>query len=105
MLIQTTPIALQLVDFDARLGEILESEPRLQAVFDQAANQEAGAGYDRILAHLRLKNLIRPMVGWYADKPELRNSGDYQLVIETILNLLPPDRIDRRYPPPPPYRR
>jgi hypothetical protein len=90
---------------DPRLREILAAEPRLQPILDQATHHETGPRYDRILAYNHLRSQITPLVGWYAAHPDLRNSGDYQLVIETIINLLPPDSIDLRYPPPLPYRR
>jgi hypothetical protein len=89
---------------DPRLGEILAAEPRLQPILDQALHQETGPRYDRILAYIHLRNQITHLVGWHAAHLDLRNSGDYQLVLETIINLLPPDHLDLRYPPPPPYR-
>ena len=90
---------------DPRLSEILSAEPRLQPILDQAIHPQTGPRYDRILAYIQLRNRIVPLVGWHAAHPDLRNSGDYQLILETIINLLPPDELDLRYPPPPPYRR
>jgi hypothetical protein len=93
-----------------RLQEILQAEPRLQPpavlsrLLEQAILQEASPSYDRILTYNRLRSQILPLVGFDAAHPDLRNSADYQLVIETLLDLLPPDRWDIRFPPPLPYR-
>ena len=90
---------------DQRLAEILSAEPRLQPILDQAAGQKPDSHYDRILTYTHLRKQIVHLVGWHAKHPALRNSADYQLVLETIINLLPPDRLDLRFPPPLPYRR
>jgi hypothetical protein len=97
--------ALDRLSTEHRLQEILQVEPRLQALLDQAIYQEAGPTYDRIRTYTKLRNQLIPLVGWHAEHPALRNSGDYQLVLEVLIDLLPPDRLDLNYPPPPPYRR
>jgi hypothetical protein len=97
--------ALDRLKTEYRLQEILQAEPRLQPILEQAIFQETSASYDRILTYNRLRNQILPLVGFDAAHPDLRNSADYQLVIETLLDLLPPDRWDIRFPPPLLYRR
>ena len=86
--------ALDHMRTDYRLNEILKSEPRLQKILDHAIYQECDASYDRIRTYLALRNQLFPLVGWHAAKPELQNSADYQLVIETLIDLLPPDHTD-----------
>jgi len=97
--------ALDRLKTEYRLQEILQAEPRLQPILEQAIFQEASPSYDRILTYNHLSSQILPLVGFQASHPDLRNSADYQLVIETLLDLLPPDRWDIRFPPPLPYRR
>jgi len=101
---QTSPTTFDLRAIDPRLREILDAEPRLELILDQAIHQQTGPGYDRIVAYHSLRLRIIPLVGWHAAHPDLRNSADYQLVLEILINLLPPDKIDELYPPPPPYR-
>lgn len=89
---------------DQRLVEIFETEPRLVPIFEKALNQPVEPNYDRIRVYQRIRQAIQPYVGLQAEQQALRNSADYQLVIETLLNLLPPDEWDLRLPPPLPYR-
>lgn len=105
MLTQIVTTLLDSLNLDYRMREILEAEPRLRPILDQAINQETGPKYDRIRTYFRLRSQIVQLVGWHAEHPNLRNSADYQLVIETLINLLPPDHLDLRFPPPPLYRR
>jgi len=91
-------------NLDYRLHEILEAEPHLLSIFEQAFGQKVHPHYDRIRTYHNLRLTVLPYVGLQAKQLALRNSADYQLVIETLLNLLPPDRWDVHYPPPLPYR-
>jgi hypothetical protein len=77
-----------------RLQEILRVEPRLWSVVSDAAIQRRSRTYHRIRTYLALRNRVIPLVGWYAEREELRTSDHYQLVIDTIVDLLPPDEVD-----------
>jgi hypothetical protein len=77
-----------------RLQEILRVEPRLWSVVSDAAIQRRSRTYHRIRTYLALRNRVIPLVGWYAEREELRTSDHYQLVIDTIVDLLPPDEAD-----------
>jgi len=99
---QTLSIAA--AGLDVRLIEIFETEPRLIPIFEKALNQPVEPNYDRIRVYQCIRQAIQPYVGLQAEQQALRNSADYQLVIETLLNLLLPDEWDLRLPPPLPYR-
>jgi hypothetical protein len=99
---QTLPTAS--TNLDHRLIEIFEIEPRLIPIIEKALNQPANPNYDRIRVYHHIRLAIQPFVGLQAEQLALRNSADYQLVIESLLNLLPPDEWDLRLPPPLPYR-
>jgi hypothetical protein len=82
-------------NLNQRLLEIFDLEPRLRDIFDNAYHTPTTADYDRIHTYYLLKRQIVPLVGWRSHHPALQNSADYQLVLETLLDLLPLDRIDR----------
>ena len=74
-----------------RLQEILVIEPRLRPILSSAEKQYRENGYDRYHTYIALRNQAIPLVGWHADCEELQNSNDYLFVINTIMDLLPPD--------------
>jgi putative transposase len=76
------------------LQEILRVEPRLWSVVNDAATQRRSRTYHRIRTYLALRNRVIPLVGWHAEREELRTSDHYQIVIDTIVDLLPPDEAD-----------
>jgi len=77
-----------------RLQEILNIEPRLAAILEEAKGIRRNPEYDRIRTYIRLRNQVIPLVGWFAAQEALHNSSDYNLVINTIVDLLPQDEID-----------
>ena len=80
--------------FDTRVREICQIEPRIQAVLERAIFSEITPQYDRIRSYHALRGELDPLLGWHAEHPALRNSGDYQLILETLIDLLPPDDIE-----------
>ena len=77
-----------------RLQEILEIEPLLALTLEEAMAIRRNPEYDRVRTYIRLRNQVVPLVGWFAAQEALHNSGDYQLVIDTIMDLLPQDETD-----------
>ena len=90
----TKKSAIHRLETNPRLQQILFLEPRLKPVLDLAACCTRTDHYDRIRTYIHLRNQAIPLVGWHADHPDLRNSTDYQLIVDTIADLLPPDNID-----------
>ena len=94
----TRKSAYQRMLSNTRIQEILLLEPRLLEFLIQAHTQKTGDSYNRIQTYVELRNAVIPLVGWYAEHPDLRTSSDYMVVIETISDLLPPDRWDIEIP-------
>lgn len=86
--------ALSRMKTNARLAEILRLEPRLEPIIRAAAQRSNGPGYDRIWAYRDLRDQSFSLVGWHAAHPDLRTMEDYDVVIRTIDDLLPPDDVD-----------
>lgn len=76
---------------DLRIREICRVEPRIQAVLERAVFHEITPQYDRIRAYHALRAELQQLVGWHAAHTALRNSADYQLILEALIDLLPPD--------------
>lgn len=76
------------------LKEILKIEPRLQGIIKEAEAQRNTSGYNRLQKYVELKNKISSLVGWLAENEKLKSSNSYDIVMETITDLLPPDVID-----------
>ena len=76
---------------DLRIREICHVEPRIQAVLERAVFHEITPQYDRIRSYHVLRAELQQLVGWHAAHTALRNSADYQLILEALIDLLPPD--------------
>jgi len=84
---------------NTRLQEILLTEPRLLPILIEAHTQKTGPDYDRIVTYIRLRNQAVHLVGYFAENPGLRTSFDYDIVIQTLIDLLPPDYDDLHVDP------
>lgn len=87
--------AIERMERNHTLQEILKTEPRLLPILDQAKAQQGGKGYDRIAVYTNLRNQAAGLVGSLAEKEAVRASVHYDIVIQTIADLLPPDQSDR----------
>ncbi len=76
---------------DLRIREMYRVEPRIQAVLERAVFHEITPQYDRIRSYHVLRAELQQLVGWHAAHTALRNSADYQLILEALIDLLPPD--------------
>lgn len=76
---------------DLRIREMCRVEPRIQAVLERAVFHEITPQYDRIRSYHVLRAELQQLVGWHAAHTALRNSADYQLILEALIDLLPPD--------------
>lgn len=66
-----------------RLDEIQQLEPRLKGIFFKA--KQSSRSWQ---AYSDLKRSLEWLVGFGAEKDELRNSSDYQLCINEITRLM-----------------
>jgi hypothetical protein len=90
----TKKAAIDRMKSNTLLQEVLRREPRIQAIVDEAVQQQNEAGYHRIQTYYALKHQAEPLVGWGAAKPEIKTPAHYDAVIRTLDDLLPPDTVD-----------
>lgn len=95
MLTWTKEAAVAKMQANTVLAEVIRIEPRIQAVINQALSVTPYRGYSRVKTYYRLKRQAYYLVGFEAEKPELRTSTYFDAVVGTIDDLLPPDLIDR----------
>lgn len=90
----TKKAAIERMEANQLLQEILGIEPRLVPIIEEAKNQQRTRGYIRVQKYVELRTRASLLVGSTAEKIELRTSAHYDVVIQTIGDLLPPDQID-----------
>jgi hypothetical protein len=86
--------ALQRALANQELHQILSAEPGLVPIMVAAAEQRNTVGYDRGQRYSHLKHQAERLVGWHAQNAALGNSAAYEVVVQTIADLLPPDDTD-----------
>jgi hypothetical protein len=90
----TKKSAISRMNSNPLLQEVLQIEPRLKPIIEEAKRQRNVRGYDRIKKHIELRNRAIQLVGWDAENEQLRSSKFYDVVVKTIDDLLPPDHVD-----------
>lgn len=90
----TKKAAIARLQSNLRLSEILQIEPRIQRYIDDAVRQENTTSYNRITTYTYLRDRLYHLVGWHATEPALHTSQAYDTVLNVIIDLLPPDRVD-----------
>lgn len=65
-------------------------EPRLWSLYRKAKREKPGPGFcaNRVW-YVTLKPQLVQLVGWHAERPELRTSHAYDLAYDTIYEALP----------------
>lgn len=86
--------ALARMKANVRLAEILAIEPALQVCIDIARDQHNVPGYSRPQVHRSLYDSILSLVGPKAKEPQVRSAADFEVVMNTIGELLPLDNRD-----------
>lgn len=76
------------------LQQVLQVEPRIRPILEEAEQQKRGGGYHRIRKYIELKRKASRLVGWDSQNKELRTQEFYSAVISTIDDLLPPGDVD-----------
>ena len=72
-------------------GELIEIEPRVEALRKEAAAADGSAPdfCANDLWFCRFKPRVTKLAGWDAEKPELRTPEAYDLAYQTVYNQLP----------------
>ncbi len=76
------------------MQRLLRIEPRLSPIVSQLIQIRAAKGYNRLQEYGRAKALVYYLVGDGAERPEIRDSESYDVLIQVISDLLPPDVAD-----------
>lgn len=78
-------------DVYVNLTRIMDLEPAVAQILWRALTREAGPGYSNLGAVRELKGEIQSHVGFFAKNPALRDSKDWNAVMYTVYDLLPPE--------------
>ena len=76
------------------LKRIMRDNSIIRNIIAEANQQKNKPGYHRIRTYLRLRDDASNQVGWDATKCWSTPEDDYDAVIGTIDDLLPPDDVD-----------
>ena len=91
--------AIARMQSNTRLSEIIQIDPRIQYFIDQAVRYKFTSPYEPIWIYHILRNNIQNLVGFHAALPELRNSADYLIIIDTLDDLLKSPQAANKKPP------
>jgi hypothetical protein len=83
--------ALGRLNENKRLQHILKIEPRINGIISELLKMRATRGYRKEMEYSRLKAEVSKMVGYSAEIEELGDSDSYQIILQVIIDLLPPD--------------
>lgn len=76
---------------NVRFQEILAIEPRIAAILDRAKRIRLSRDYHWYPTYVDYKHELMKLVGWEAERDELRSEHDYDLVIGAVDTILPLD--------------
>ena len=86
---RTKKAAIKRMQSNTRLAEIIQIEPRIRFFIKQAVLLQDPSPFEsRIAIYVSMRNSLYNKVGWEAEKPSIRTSEDYDVVLDTILDLL-----------------
>jgi hypothetical protein len=83
--------AINRMQRNGKLQEILRQVPQLGTILNKAIKQENIYGYDSVECYLMLCDEASQYVGWDASPPDLQTSECYDIVKEVLYDLLPPE--------------
>lgn len=63
-------------------------------IISEALKIRANQGYSRDMEYNRFKAKISKLVGYETEKDELRDSDSYNIILQVVVDLLPPDVLD-----------
>lgn len=94
--------ALARLNANTLAQEAMKIEPRLQAIIEEAIQQENTVGYENISRYYTLKQQVSRYVGRYATYASQESTGNkewgtstyYDAIMDAIIDLLPPDDME-----------
>lgn len=86
--------AVEQLNENKKFQRILKIEPRISVIISEALKIRANQGYSRDMEYNRFKAKISKLVGYETEKDELRDSDSYNIILQVVVDLLPPDVLD-----------
>ena len=86
--------AVEQLNENKKFQRILKIEPRISVIISEALKIRANQGYSRDMEYNRFKAKISKLVGYETEKEELRDSDSYNIILQVVVDLLPPDVLD-----------
>jgi hypothetical protein len=86
--------AVKHLNDNKKLQKIIKIEPRVSEIISEVLKSKNCQGYNRDEAYSYFKSKVKELVGYEAEKDEVGDSDSYDVVIQTIVELLPPDGVD-----------
>jgi len=83
--------AVERLNKNKKLQRIIKIESRISEIISEVIKTRAIRGYTRDIEYNRFKTKISKLVGYQAEKDEVGNSESYDVVIQAVVDLLPPD--------------
>lgn len=74
--------------------KIVRQERNVAQIIEKAKVQRIEPGYHRIRTYIDLRNEVELYVGWFAQNKALATTEAYDVIVSSIVDLLPPDHID-----------
>ena len=86
--------AIKRLNENKKFQAIVKIEPRISAVISEILKIRSNKFYNWGEEYYRFKTKISGLVGWKAERDELRNSDSYEVVLNVVVDLLPPSISD-----------
>jgi hypothetical protein len=86
--------AVEQLNENKKFQRILKIEPRISVIISEAIKIRANQGYSRDMEYNRFKAKISKLVGYETEKDELGDSDSYNIILQVVVELLPPDVLD-----------
>ena len=86
--------AVERLNENKKFQRMLKIEPQISGIISEVLEIRANQGYSRDMEYNRFKAKISKLVGYETEKDELRDSDSYNIILQIIVDLLPPDVLD-----------
>jgi hypothetical protein len=86
--------AVERLNENKKFQRILKIDPQISGIISEVLKIRANRGYRRDIEYSRLKAKTSKLVGYESEKDELRDSDSYNIILQVIVDLLPPDILD-----------
>ena len=86
--------AVERLNENKKFQRILKIEPQISVIISEALKIRVNQGYSREMEYSRFKAKISKLVGYETEKDELGDSDSYNIILQVVVDLLPPDILD-----------